>query len=81
MKSSIFIASVILGATLVSAVPTPSPHRGGNKGKGKGKGKAAAAPVGAAFFISNEPTGNQVVVNNIAADGTLVGFASGLALM
>ena len=35
-------------------------------------GAAAGNAVGAAFFINNEPTGNMVIVNKVASDGTLV---------
>jgi len=36
---------------------------------------STGTPVGAAFFLSNDPTGNAVIVSTIAEDGTL-SFAS-----
>lgn len=44
----------------------------GTKGKGsQGQSMVASNAVGAAFFLSNDPTGNAVIVNTIAKDGTL----------
>jgi len=78
MKLSIGFAALALVVELAFALPAPHHHKaGGAKKPGNGtKGMMMATnstgtAVGAAFFLSNDPTGNAVIVNTIAEDGTL----------
>ncbi|KAJ6576439.1 hypothetical protein DFH09DRAFT_980517 [Mycena vulgaris] len=70
------LLSVLLASSVVSAAPLESRHRNkANKAKmmmgGAATKAAAASAVGAAYFITNEPTGNFVVAAAIGSDGKL----------
>ncbi|KAJ6619765.1 hypothetical protein B0H10DRAFT_2163825 [Mycena sp. CBHHK59/15] len=68
--SSVFL-SVLLASTAVSAAPLHSRQGKGQKSKMQ-MGAASSTPVaGAAYFITNEPTGNFVVAAAIGTDGKL----------
>jgi len=84
MKLSTGFAALALVVEIAFALPAP--HHGAKRGRhGLGsKGMVMAAnstasgsAVGAAFFLSNDPKGNAVIVNTIADDGTL-SFASAI---
>jgi hypothetical protein len=82
MKLTSHFASLALVASLALAVPMPHNRlskkdcQEGPSGmmmatNSTGSSNSTAA-VGAAFFLSNDPTGNAIIVNTIAQDGTLV---------
>jgi len=66
MKFTTTTISIVLASTMVSAAP-----RGNNFA-------ASKASAGAAFFMTNEPTGNFVVATNIGSDGKLT-FSTAVA--
>ncbi|KAJ7126985.1 hypothetical protein C8R44DRAFT_874080 [Mycena epipterygia] len=70
--SSVFL-SVLLASSAVSAAPLHSrTAKGQNKNKMMmGTQAAVANAVGAAYFITNEPTGNFVVAAAVGSDGKL----------
>jgi hypothetical protein len=81
MKLSTGFAALALVIELAFAAPHNRPCHGQLSQCGKGpKGMMMATnstgssgtAVGATFFLSNDPTGNAVIVNTIADDGTLV---------
>jgi len=69
------LLSVLLASSAVSAAPLQSRNNKNNKSKmmmgSKPSNAAIAAAVGAAYFITNEPTGNFVVAAAVGSDGQL----------
>ncbi|KAJ7494743.1 hypothetical protein B0H11DRAFT_2003209 [Mycena galericulata] len=69
------LLSVLLASSAVSAVPLgPRQAKGHNKSKMMmaAKGNAAlSSAVGAAYFLTNEPTGNFVVAASVGSSGQL----------
>jgi len=69
------LLSVLLASSAVSAAPLrPRTSKGQNKSKmmmAPPNNAAATSAVGAAYFITNEPTGNFVVAASVGADGQL----------
>jgi hypothetical protein len=65
--NSIFAAAVL--ATFTHGSPVHSHRR---PGKTMNMGKATGNAMGAAYFLTNEPTGNFIVSADISANGQLV---------
>ncbi|KAF5382218.1 hypothetical protein D9615_004362 [Tricholomella constricta] len=74
MKFSSVVFSALL-ASVASAGPIFRRQHNSTQGQDQRSGTAMSAPngraVGAAFFITNEPNGNQLIAADIGADGRL----------
>ncbi|KAJ7756453.1 hypothetical protein DFH07DRAFT_480073 [Mycena maculata] len=68
--SSVFL-SVLLASSMVSAAPLQARHAKGKVMMSTQNSAAASSAVGAAYFITNDPSGNAVIASSIGSDGQL----------
>ncbi|KAF8890260.1 hypothetical protein CPB84DRAFT_1816359 [Gymnopilus junonius] len=70
--STSYLLLAISLATVTSAAPTSSSRYGSSFGSSFGTSLGSSSSLaGAAYFITNDPSGNQIVAMNVASNGKL----------